>query len=153
MILGHQIRLSQRFTAASGRRSWHFTIFAPFIFPFCAPKKNLRGGNKASCVGLANLASCWLGLRLRLTPAGRRVTSPPRIIRVGRTNGKPPMISPPPPPRPHFCSFITRSLLLCRYILEAPSSSSVRRDDDKITYVNKGQFYGISLGKHRLRLL
>ena len=35
----------------------------------------------------------------------------------------------------------------CRYILEAPSSSSVRRDDDKITYVNKGQFYGISLGK------
>lgn len=35
----------------------------------------------------------------------------------------------------------------CRYTLEAPTSSSVRREDDKITYVNKGQFYGINLGK------
>ncbi|CAB4057633.1 TFCP2 [Lepeophtheirus salmonis] len=32
-----------------------------------------------------------------------------------------------------------------RYTLEAASSSSVRREDDKITYVNKGQFYGITL--------
>jgi len=32
-----------------------------------------------------------------------------------------------------------------KYILEAPTSSSVRREDDRITYVNKGQFYGISL--------
>jgi hypothetical protein len=38
-----------------------------------------------------------------------------------------------------------------RYTLEAPSSSSVRRDDDKITYVNKGQFYGITLGKEQER--
>ncbi len=34
-----------------------------------------------------------------------------------------------------------------RYTLETPSSSSVRKDDDKITYVNKGQFYGITLGE------
>jgi transcription factor CP2-like protein len=31
------------------------------------------------------------------------------------------------------------------YILEAPTSSSVRREDDKVTYVNKGQFYGVTL--------
>ncbi len=35
-----------------------------------------------------------------------------------------------------------------RYTLEAATSSSVRREDDKITYVNKGQFYGITLGKN-----
>lgn len=32
-----------------------------------------------------------------------------------------------------------------KYVLEAPTSSSVRREDDCITYVNKGQFYGITL--------
>ena len=32
-----------------------------------------------------------------------------------------------------------------KYTLEAPTSSSVRKEDDKITYVNKGQFYGITL--------
>lgn len=31
------------------------------------------------------------------------------------------------------------------YILDAPTSSSVRREDDKVTYVNKGQFYGVTL--------
>ena len=31
------------------------------------------------------------------------------------------------------------------HILDAPTSSSVRREDDKVTYVNKGQFYGVSL--------
>ena len=29
--------------------------------------------------------------------------------------------------------------------LDAPTSSSVRREDDKVTYVNKGQFYGVTL--------
>lgn len=32
-----------------------------------------------------------------------------------------------------------------RYHLESPISSSQRREDDRITYINKGQFYGISL--------
>jgi len=32
-----------------------------------------------------------------------------------------------------------------KYTLEAPTSSSVRKEDDRITYVNKGQFYGITL--------
>jgi len=32
-----------------------------------------------------------------------------------------------------------------KYILETPTSSSARREDDRITYVNKGQFYGIGL--------
>lgn len=32
-----------------------------------------------------------------------------------------------------------------KYTLEAPTSSSVRREDDRITYVNKGQFYCITL--------
>merc|ERR1719350_877491 len=31
------------------------------------------------------------------------------------------------------------------YILDAPTSSSVRREDDKVTYINKGQFYGVTL--------
>ena len=31
------------------------------------------------------------------------------------------------------------------YMLDAPTSSSVRREDDKVTYVNKGQFYGVTL--------
>jgi len=31
------------------------------------------------------------------------------------------------------------------FILDAPTSSSVRREDDKVTYVNKGQFYGVTL--------
>uniref|UniRef100_T1IHN7 Grh/CP2 DB domain-containing protein n=1 Tax=Strigamia maritima TaxID=126957 RepID=T1IHN7_STRMM len=32
-----------------------------------------------------------------------------------------------------------------RYYLEAPISTSQRREDDRITYINKGQFYGITL--------
>lgn len=32
-----------------------------------------------------------------------------------------------------------------RYHLESPISSSQRREDDRITYINKGQFYGITL--------
>lgn len=32
-----------------------------------------------------------------------------------------------------------------KYNLEAPISSSQRREDDRITYINKGQFYGITL--------
>jgi len=31
------------------------------------------------------------------------------------------------------------------YMLDAPTSSSVRREDDKVTYINKGQFYGVTL--------
>ncbi|OQR76627.1 protein grainyhead-like, partial [Tropilaelaps mercedesae] len=32
-----------------------------------------------------------------------------------------------------------------RYHLESPISTSVRKEDDRITYINKGQFYGITL--------
>uniref|UniRef100_A0A914CNH7 Grh/CP2 DB domain-containing protein n=1 Tax=Acrobeloides nanus TaxID=290746 RepID=A0A914CNH7_9BILA len=32
-----------------------------------------------------------------------------------------------------------------QYVLEAPISTSIRREDDRMTYVNKGQFYTISL--------
>ncbi|GLH11960.1 Protein grainyhead [Gryllus bimaculatus] len=32
-----------------------------------------------------------------------------------------------------------------KYHLESPISTSQRREDDRITYINKGQFYGISL--------
>ncbi|XP_035714721.1 protein grainyhead isoform X3 [Folsomia candida] len=32
-----------------------------------------------------------------------------------------------------------------RYYLESPISTSQRREDDRITYINKGQFYGITL--------
>ncbi|XP_038120017.1 protein grainyhead isoform X1 [Culex quinquefasciatus] len=32
-----------------------------------------------------------------------------------------------------------------KYFLESPISSSQRREDDRITYINKGQFYGITL--------
>ncbi|KAK9890438.1 hypothetical protein WA026_010524 [Henosepilachna vigintioctopunctata] len=32
-----------------------------------------------------------------------------------------------------------------KYLLETPISTSQRREDDRITYINKGQFYGISL--------
>lgn len=32
-----------------------------------------------------------------------------------------------------------------RYHMESPISSSQRREDDRITYINKGQFYGITL--------
>lgn len=31
------------------------------------------------------------------------------------------------------------------YILDAATSSAVRREDDKVTYINKGQFYGVTL--------
>ena len=29
--------------------------------------------------------------------------------------------------------------------MEAPISTSQRREDDRLTYVNKGQFYGITM--------
>lgn len=32
-----------------------------------------------------------------------------------------------------------------KYYLESPISTSQRREDDRITYINKGQFYGITL--------
>ncbi|KAF8785140.1 grainyhead-like protein 1 homolog isoform X2 [Argiope bruennichi] len=32
-----------------------------------------------------------------------------------------------------------------KYFLESPISTSQRREDDRITYINKGQFYGITL--------
>ena len=32
-----------------------------------------------------------------------------------------------------------------KYYLESPISTSQRREDDRVTYINKGQFYGISL--------
>ena len=32
-----------------------------------------------------------------------------------------------------------------KYTFEAATSSSQRKEDDKITYINKGQFYGITL--------
>lgn len=32
-----------------------------------------------------------------------------------------------------------------KYHLESPISSSQRREDDRITYINKGQFYGITM--------
>lgn len=32
-----------------------------------------------------------------------------------------------------------------KYHLESPISTSQRREDDRITYINKGQFYGITL--------
>lgn len=32
-----------------------------------------------------------------------------------------------------------------KYNLETPISTSQRREDDRITYINKGQFYGITL--------
>ncbi|XP_071443268.1 protein grainyhead [Hetaerina americana] len=37
------------------------------------------------------------------------------------------------------------SLYGFKYFLETPISTSQRREDDRITYINKGQFYGISL--------
>lgn len=36
-----------------------------------------------------------------------------------------------------------------KYTFEAPTSSSQRREDDKITYINKGQFYGLTLGNDK----
>ena len=35
-----------------------------------------------------------------------------------------------------------------RSVLDAPTSSAVRREDDKVTYINKGQFYGVTLEYH-----
>lgn len=32
-----------------------------------------------------------------------------------------------------------------RYHLETPISTNQRREDDRVTYINKGQFYGISM--------
>ncbi|KAK0425503.1 hypothetical protein QR680_009239 [Steinernema hermaphroditum] len=32
-----------------------------------------------------------------------------------------------------------------QYVLEAPISTSIRRDDDRMTYVNKGQYYNVVL--------
>ena len=41
--------------------------------------------------------------------------------------------------------FIRFSNVGFKYHLESPISSSQRREDDRITYINKGQFYGITL--------
>ena len=89
-----------------------------------------------------------MGLRLRLTAAGRRVT--PRPAPPNNQSRKSERKTANDDIATAFLLFYNpRSLIVrCRYILEAPSSSSVRRDDDKITYVNKGQFYGISLGEN-----
>ena len=35
-----------------------------------------------------------------------------------------------------------------RYVLDAPTSSAVRREEDKVTYINKRQFYGVTLEYH-----
>jgi len=44
-------------------------------------------------------------------------------------------------------NFETNLIFKCyRYTMEAPTSGSVRREDDRITYINKGQFYGLTLG-------
>lgn len=43
-------------------------------------------------------------------------------------------------------SFLSRfSPVGFKYHLETPISTSQRREDDRITYINKGQFYGITL--------
>lgn len=42
-------------------------------------------------------------------------------------------------------SFYRFSNVGFKYHLESPISSSQRREDDRITYINKGQFYGITL--------
>lgn len=45
-----------------------------------------------------------------------------------------------------FCLLVRRfSNVGFKYNLESPISSSQRREDDRITYINKGQFYGITL--------
>lgn len=44
-----------------------------------------------------------------------------------------------------FLSFHRYSNVGFKYHLESPISSSQRREDDRITYINKGQFYGITL--------
>lgn len=41
-----------------------------------------------------------------------------------------------------ICSF---SPVGFKYHLETPISTSQRREDDRITYINKGQFYAITL--------
>lgn len=41
-----------------------------------------------------------------------------------------------------FCRF---SPVGFKYHLETPISTSQRREDDRITYINKGQFYAITL--------
>uniref|UniRef100_A0A182PZI9 Grh/CP2 DB domain-containing protein n=1 Tax=Anopheles farauti TaxID=69004 RepID=A0A182PZI9_9DIPT len=46
------------------------------------------------------------------------------------------------PPIPSRCSYTDVGF---KYYLESPISSSQRREDDRITYINKGQFYGITL--------
>ena len=76
MILSVSLNVSLPAAAAAALLAFH--DFCPLYFPILrAEKKTSEAGIKrASCVGLANLASCWLGLRLRLTPAGRRVTPP-----------------------------------------------------------------------------
>lgn len=44
-----------------------------------------------------------------------------------------------------FFLFVRFSNVGFKYHLESPISSSQRREDDRITYINKGQFYGITL--------
>ena len=41
-----------------------------------------------------------------------------------------------------FCSFSNYGF---RFFLETPISTSQRREDDRLTYVNKGQFYGVTM--------
>ena len=47
----------------------------------------------------------------------------------------------------HGSSFFSKIRCYFRYTMETPTSGSVRREDDRITYINKGQFYGLTLGK------
>ncbi|KAK3850308.1 hypothetical protein Pcinc_042980 [Petrolisthes cinctipes] len=44
-----------------------------------------------------------------------------------------------------FAEMLKYSQYGFKYHLETPISTSQRREDDRITYINKGQFYGITL--------
>ena len=55
-------------------------------------------------------------------------------------------------PALYFTHSLTRSSAAHRYsnygfkyTLETPISTSQRREDDRVTYINKGQFYGITM--------
>ena len=43
------------------------------------------------------------------------------------------------------CAVFSFSNFGFRFFMEAPISTSQRREDDRLTYVNKGQFYGITM--------
>lgn len=68
---------------------------------------------------------------------------------VGRTSSAfaiPNILSiPSRPDNKRILSICSYSNVGFRYSLESPISSSQRREDDRITYINKGQFYGITL--------